>query len=264
MNNLIKDQAQFDKFIEILPELKKDEVYFISLSARNKYLTKEEREFYSLGQTEMFGREIAQSKDKLANYIMKKLEATLSYKTTRNKKSIPEKSLVVYANINPSSMIKAYYQFQNEMNRQMSEIMLALQNDKQPNYSFVNIQTRELMNCIQKSTGTKHYVDIDCDTKELKVLNYFKEVFMKDWIKFYIIETKGGYHFLLKKDTFPEKYNLMNIIADTKKILINLHYNQGDFKKDDFEFPEIIINSNAMIPVPGTMQSDHLVRFVDL
>ncbi len=251
--NLIKDIDEFNKLINILPELNKDEVYFISLSARNKYLSKDEREFYSLGQTEMFGREIAQSKDKLKNYTIKKLEATLSYKTTRNGKQIPEKSLVCYININPSSMIKAYYQFQNEMNRQMSEIMLALQNDKQPNYSFVNIQTRELMNCIQKSTGTKHYVDIDCDTKQFEIVNQIIADLTVDEIKFYQIETHGGYHFLLDKNTIPKNYNLMmNVINKADRMLYD--FSEGD--------KEIIINSNAMIPVPGTLQSDHLVKFV--
>lgn len=253
--NLIKDQNEFNKFIEILPELKQDEVYFISLSARNKYLTKEEREYYSLGQTEMFGREIAQSKDKLRDYIIKKLEATLSYKTTRNRKLIPDKSLVCYMNINPSSMIKAYYQFQNEMNRQMREITLALLHEKEPNYSFINIQTRELMNCIQKSTGTKHFIDIDCNTKENEVINEITINLYLDDIKFYQIETKGGYHFIIDKNTIPLKYNLMmNVI------------NKADRKLHDISKgkEEIIINSNAMVPVPGTMQSDFLVKFINL
>lgn len=262
--NLIKDREEFNKLISILPDLNKDEVYFISLSARAKYLTMEERKEYSLGQTEMFGREIAQSKDKLYNYTIKKLEATLSYKTTRNGKPIPDKSLICYVNVNPSSMVKAYYQFQKEMNNQMSEITLALLHDKSPNYSFINIQTRELMNCIQKSTGTKHFIDIDCDTKEPEVLDYFLNAFTKDDIEFYIIETKGGYHFLLKKDTFPVKYNLMNVISGAKKLLITLYCDRGESNKKEVDFPEIMINGNGMIPVPGTMQSDHLVKFVNI
>lgn len=258
-NNLIKDREEFNKLISILPDLNKDEVYFISLSARNKYLTMDERKEYSLGQTEMFGREIAQSKEKLYDYTIKKLEATLSYKTTRNGKPIPDKSLICYVNINPSSMVKAYYQFQKEMNNQMSEITLALLHGKDPNYSFINIQTRELMNCIQKSTGTKHFIDIDCDTKEPEVLDYFKEAFLNCLIEYYIIETKGGYHFLLKKDTFPVKYNLQKIIDDGIIRLERIIYEKQLNNKI-----EIMINGNGMIPVPGIMQSDHLVKFVNI
>lgn len=269
--SLIKDINEFNKFITILPELKNDEVYFISLSARNKYLTAEERVEYSLGQTEMFGREIAQSKEKLSTYTMKKLESNLYCKTTRNEKTIPEKSLVVYCNINPSSMIKAYYQFQNEMNRQMREITLALLNQKDPNYSFINIQTRELLNCIQKSTGTKHYIDIDCDTKEEKVLTYFIEQFTKDDILYYVIETKGGYHFLINKNTFSEKYNLHKVIQQSQDILESIYDDkylvqdeEGEYNYEEVNLmvPEIKINNNSMIPVPGTMQSDHLVKLL--
>jgi hypothetical protein len=207
----------------------------------------------------MFGREIAQSKEKLYDYTIKKLEATLSYKTTRNGRPIPDKSLVCYININPSSMVKAYYQFQKEMNNQMSEITLALLHGKDPNYSFINIQTRELMNCIQKSTGTKHFIDIDCDTKEPEVLDYFKEAFLNCLIEYYIIETKGGYHFLLKKDTFPVKYNLQKIIDDGIIRLERIIYEKQLNNKI-----EIMINGNGMIPVPGIMQSDHLVKFVNI
>jgi hypothetical protein len=40
----------------------------------------------SLGQTEMFGREIAQSKEKLKTYTIKKLESLLDFKRTSHKK----------------------------------------------------------------------------------------------------------------------------------------------------------------------------------
>lgn len=257
IEGIIKDQKQFDKFIDILPELKNDEVYFISLSARNKYLTKDERNFYSLGQTEMFGREIAQTKEKLKDYTIRKLEANLYSKRTRNGKEIPQKSLVCYMNVNPSGMVKSYFQFQKEMNRQISEITIALQNDKKPNYSFVNIQTRELMNCIQKSTGTKHFIDIDCDTKEPAVTESIILTLNDANIKYYIIETRGGYHFLIKKDTIPSKkngtiirsFNLQKMCTDA-------------IKKSKIEKVEVMINGNAMVPVPGTMQSDFLVKLI--
>jgi len=247
--SLIKDREQFNKFLDILPKLKNDEVYFISLSARNKYLTKDERTFYSLGQTEMFGREIAQTKEKLADYTLRKLEANLYSKRTRNGKEIPEKSLVCYINVNPSSMVKAYFQFQKEMNKQISEITIALQNGKDPNYSFVNIQTRELMNCIQKSTGTKHFIDIDCDTKEPEVTELIVIELNNANIKYHIIETHGGYHFLLHKDTMPQKFNLKNVCQKASGISPNK--------------AEVMINGNGMVPVPGTMQSDFLVRMVE-
>ena len=65
---MIVDQEQYDAFIEWLPELQHDETYFLSLSARNKYLTDEEREFYGLGRTEMFSRFVARDKEMIKNH----------------------------------------------------------------------------------------------------------------------------------------------------------------------------------------------------
>ena len=45
-------------FDHCVPSLKKDEVFFCSLSARNKYLTEEERETLGLGRTEMMSKTI--------------------------------------------------------------------------------------------------------------------------------------------------------------------------------------------------------------
>ena len=89
---LIKDRKQFDRFLELVPDLEKDEVYFISLSAMNKYLTYKEREKYALGRTEMFGRTVVKSKEDF-DFAFKKLETNLLYKTTKNGMQIPEKSI---------------------------------------------------------------------------------------------------------------------------------------------------------------------------
>ena len=255
--NLIQDEKQFNKFVDFLPELKTDEVYFISLSARNKYLTEEERKKYSLGRTEMFGRCIAKSKEQLKDYTIKKLESVLSYKTTKNGSKIPEKALVTYININPSSMIKAYMLFQKEMNKQVAEVMQALQNNKEPNFSYINIQDRVLMNCIQKSSGTKTFIDIDCDTKESHVINFIQDTLNASLIHYLIIETHGGFHFLIKKDTIPTKkqktvtksFNLQKLCTDAQAL--------SEQKK-----VEVMINGNAMVPVPGTCQANFLVRMI--
>jgi len=86
---MIKDNNEFEKFLNILPDLQKDEVYFVSLSARNKLLTPEERSFYSLGRTEMFARETAFSKEDLEKKIKVNLSDRLKSKRTNNGKEIP-------------------------------------------------------------------------------------------------------------------------------------------------------------------------------
>ena len=257
--NLIQDEKQFNNFIDnILPDLKNDEVYFISLSVRNKYLSKDERIFYGLGRTEMFGREIADSKEKLKTYTIRKLEANLKSKRTNNGHEVPEKALVLYINVNPSSMVKAYFNFQEEMNKQIQEIFFAQSKGKDPNYSFINIMPRALMNSIQKSGSRKYFIDIDCDTKKPEVVESLTTSLSNSKIEFHVIETQGGFHFLIKKDTIPtneklkhlniQKFNLMRIIQVARDV--------------DGERNEIEINGNVMVPVPGTNQANFLVRMV--
>ncbi len=60
----IQDKYELKRFYDfILPDLLPNEVYFVSLSARNKYLTTEERYDLSLGRTEMFERRIIKKKN---------------------------------------------------------------------------------------------------------------------------------------------------------------------------------------------------------
>lgn len=255
--DLIKDQNQLDEFLKFIPELKDDEVYFISLSARNKYLTMEERQHYSLGRTEMFARNIIRKSEDF-KYTISKLESTLHYKLTNNGLKVPEKCLVVYLNINPSSTTKAFFKFQNEMNRQVAEITEALKGNKQPNYSYMKIIDRVLMNSIQTSPSKKYIIDIDCDTKDKKVKEFIVNNFVENGLtEFGIIETHGGFHFLIHKENIPKKqqgsvtrsFNLLKICQDAEKM------SNGK---------EVMINGNGMVPLPGTETNGHINKFTKI
>jgi hypothetical protein len=246
---LIYDKEQFNKFINILPDLQNDEVYFISLSARNKYLTDEERKFYGLGRTEMFSRNIIRKKEDF-EYVLSKLESTLHYKLTKTKQNIPEKALVVYININPSSMIKAYFNLANEMNKELLDINMAMQHNKQPNYSGIHLLDRKLMNCIQTARSRKIFIDIDFDVEDDIPINGFMMDLRIREIKSHTIKTKSGYHCLIDLASMKDKkFNLNSIV---------LSYNVLAKQTDG----EVIINTNGMIPVPGTLQAGELVRFL--
>lgn len=247
---MIINKKQFDRFISILYPLEKDECYFVSLSARNKYLSDEEREFYSLGKTEMFGRTIIKDFNDI-DFYMKKLYSNLSFKTTNNGKQIPEKALVTYININPSSMIQAYMMFQKEMNRQIYEIMLALDKKKQPNYSYVTRADRVLMNCIQKSKSRRCFVDIDFDVINDKSMTIFTHILNDNGINHYVITSKNGYHVLIELQSLHgKKFNLQHNIEIHHIEAMNS--NKGEVK----------INSNGMVPVPGTRQAGKLVQLL--
>ena len=249
MSSLIKDQTEFNTFVSIFPEMQKDEVAFISLAARNKYLNEEEREFYQLGRTEMFGRLVVRSKDDF-NMKMNELSSKRIARKTRNGKDIPDECVVCYANINPSSMIKAYDMFMIEMNKEVFSAFNSEQNQKQANYESIRRMDRVLMNCIQKSRSRKVYIDIDMDTKDPDLFEVFVNnlTIEYDPPTFHIIEPHGGYHFLIKNDTIPKELNLGKLVQDADKVA----------KKTG---KEVVFNKNQMIPIPGTLQSGFPVKF---
>jgi len=137
MYKIISDINELEKFYnEVMPRLTKDEVYFVSLSARNKYLTKEEHDELQLGRTEMFSRSIVRndSFDRLVRTLRKYETADGSY-VTKNGSNIPSKSVVCYFNINPSSALKAYTEF----NHVMAEYMYELSHNVVENRNTENI-----------------------------------------------------------------------------------------------------------------------------
>lgn len=95
---LLLDENELKTFFDIaIPELELFQVYFLSLSARNKYLDAEERELYNLGRTEMFARKIIRERsfDKLVS-TLKKFESREGSYLTKNGSNMPEKVMVVY------------------------------------------------------------------------------------------------------------------------------------------------------------------------
>jgi len=257
MTTLIKNREMYDTFIELLPELERDEVYFLSLSARNKYLTENEREAYSLGKTEMFSRHIAHDKEGI-EYAIKKMEAELEVKTTRGGHRIPEKALVVYFNIHPSSMIKAYTSFKQQMNSHYDEIIKSLMKGTNPHcHPFLGMCTK-LMSHIQKCSSRKEWVDIDIDAPaEETALRYSAAIanalFMHS-INNVKIKTQGGIHLLVNRNdlnTKPMDVPLHKLIENMHKELKELN---GECK----------FNDNAMVPLPGTNQAGKLVELLTI
>lgn len=245
---MIVDRNQFDKFVAIMPELEKDEVYFVSLSARSKYLNENERHLFALGRTEMFSREIARDKEGLY-YAMKKLSASLQYRVTKIGVEIPAKALVVYANINPCSMIKAAQLFFVEASKEINAVTHAYMNDSIPNFEGTKRFNTMFMNCIQRSRSRKYYVDVDIDFFEKKadsaaiVASHISSFLRSQFATWYRISTKSGYHFVVKTPV-PDKL-----------------YQELDVFKDNVNVKDISFNKNGMIPVPGTLQALELVKF---
>ena len=252
---IIGSETELRRFFdEVVPPLKKSELFFASLSARDKYLTDEEREFYKLGRTEMFERRLILERDwRLFSTTIKKYECVEGAYTCDNGAIIPSKCVMVYWNINPSNAVDAYFEFNENMAKSMRAYIKSSKADTLP---FTN-SNRLLMNQMQKNRGTKHHIDIDVDFVSRKVknsevgqqvLNRMTAEFKSHGVKFFVVDTHGGYHFLLKKETIKYDYTkFVEALHETKS--------EGVIK-------ECKVNENEMVCLPGTFQGDHLVHIM--
>ena len=252
--SLLYSKSELELFISLLPQLGKDECWFVSLSARNKYLDGAERDFYHLGRTEMFAREfIYETHIDNFMYVLESLDAQLTYRKTKSGQLFPEKALIVYFNINPASGIKAYMDFQKEMNKELADLVNGLEkgHDNSGIYNRFKKCQSILKSSFQTQTSRKIFLDIDFDTKDMKYLDEFLFFCDRDGIKYVVVDTKSGFHVCLLKETITT--NFMAKVQELDKRL----------KSETFEGKgEIILNKNEMVPLPGTKQGLHEVRTI--
>jgi hypothetical protein len=166
--------------------------------------------------------------------------------------------MVCYANINPSSGIRAMKMFQGEM----TETLFDTRTNAEAYSWFAHAGTK-LKNCFQKCTGTRKWIDIDFDIPEEggDILHGFvgamkvhrQHVNRESPLDYHIIQTRSGYHFLVNKDTLGFNFNL---VVET--------FNAVAVERFGKEHVEVIVNKNGMIPIPGTLQAGHEVKFIDV
>ena len=246
MYNLIFNVNEMREFHSILHPLQPSEAYFVSMSARNKYLSEEERKEFELGRSEMFARKLVKDtsfEDFLR--VIRSLEVNEGGYTTRNHKPIPEKCLVTYVNINASNGMNALKEF----NERSNALMFDCFKNKDAMKTFASLDSM-LMNCYQRQRGTKHFIDIDFDVpKTSGLMSSFVSHLKLQAVKYHVIETKGGYHVLMERATIKHDYN---------KVLVEL----DRVAKELYEKAEIVRNVNDMVPLPGTHQAGFPVRLL--
>lgn len=262
MYKIIHDEEQVRRFYrECLPRLKPTEVYFLSMSARNKYLNDDERKKYDLGRTEMYAKSIIRhdSEDEFVKHI-RRLECDERGYTTRTGEAIPQKCMVCYANIDPSSTTKALQAFMKLIGEYQTEaIAIATGKNNGDNFiSRLNKIDNNLLSCYQQAHAKGLYLDIDIDLiSKNNTVDIFTELGIESVMLDYsisdykIIATKSGFHVLV---------NYKDIQFDPVKLVTSLE-NQLEIR--EVLYKEVAINKSRMIPVPGTWQAEYPVYFVN-
>lgn len=129
------------------------------------------------------------------------------------------------------------------------------------------------------NVGTKYWVDFDLDLNDWG--KYIRDFYvdgdplLDSWMdycneklgkgNFVIVATSGGYHTMVNKDIIH--WNPNTFIEDFQRLEIDspMPHPDGSSRlvKNGELIGELVYNTNAMIPVPGTYQYGHVVRVIN-
>jgi hypothetical protein len=280
----VYDETEVKRFYDLIVEpmgLDPWEVYYFSLSARNKALTKEEREEYHIGRSEMIEKTIIR-KTGYNEFIKKIYSKEMNKKglLTKNGMPYPEKSLRLYWNLNPSNceimlkdMTETIFQIQSELYHS------AISNSKEGldhSYYILRKLPETQLSSLARNT-TRHYwldyeMDIDFEITSMSDYDTFienakpvmRELFGEG--NSYIITSPGGLHFPIKHQAIARLGKKLNerepfIMETDYGYIVRDHdpnqcfiYSILEIIKSlkTFKIDEFIRNKNEMITMPGT------------
>ena len=213
---VITDPDKLKEFIEWLPELENGECYYVTLFARSKY----GKHITPMSADKQQLKRFTSSKE----YLYEKIEQ-LEIKQGcyhQSHQPIPQEALALYITPNPRSYEKAGVK--------SAKSLLGLVTNPYNGYN----PHQEVLSAIQTSPSRKIYFDLDFDEVAIDTLKpKILEVINEDCLTF--VETRGGFHLLIKLDLVDKKY-IKNWYANLTKL-------EGcDVRGDN------------LLPVPGTYQ----------
>lgn len=225
---VIVDDAEFQKFVEWLPPLEKEECHYAALLARDKYIrdlgigtfnSDKHQCSRFVTNTERLLLKLKQCETEVGNYSVKGIE-------------IPQQALAAYMTINPRSKTKAA----KWLLKRLADVVA----DGEQN---VNVY-QESLTAIHKSVGRKLFVDVDFDNVALEqtVVEMSRYVNV-DAVK--ILETRGGFHAIIRLDKIHDKY-----VKSWYKNITTM--NGADVAGD------------TLIPIPGTYQGGWVPKLYNM
>jgi hypothetical protein len=229
----IKDEALLKEFYDnVVIPLKKDEVYFLMLSARKKYCD----ESIELRKGSDMLKRITLRKnnfDSFRNCILELFASVLvgCYRD-KNDQPIPLNAFVVYMTTNPRNTRRACLGVVKKITEGLLNIETSL--------NLENI----VMSEIHKTCIGKTYIDFDCDIGKKddgEQVRLFIEKSLGE-SEFHSIKTRGGYHILLNVEKIDKKIK-NNFYQTIKEYSFTLNDSEIEFKGKD-----------NMIPIPGVTQ----------
>lgn len=267
-NNMIHSKEEIDTFFKYVHDEKAsdDNLYYIGLAARNKYLSSEERLRLNFNNTHMLSMDTVRvveikynsnarfgtfKKSTLYRKLLRWCVPSDSW-ISKNGLALPMDSLVCYMGINPIDISKVATDLKIEMVKADALNQIGVKTSALRFY--MNIPRRFMSNCIT-SRKNRNLIDIDVDTDPKHIdfedticdlLNYWKRTLpfeVRDNMR--IIYTRGGFHILARNKTFSRDYNANTIRSDIRAFFVDAK--------------EVEINRNGHVPIPGTLQANYKV-----
>lgn len=251
MNALIHSYEQLRVFHKLLATLEPGEVHFVGLACRAKYMTMEERSQFSRSQDGVFARKLV-AETSFNTYLrtLQQYELAEGWKATTTSGrdiQLPGTCLALYGSINPCSGVQAVKHFMQKM------LDASFSNDPEVKNTMAHAHST-LLSMFQTSRSRKLWIDIDFDIpkEEFVVLKPFLGELRADIFRV-VVETRGGYHVLIRCDEALKGTNL-GALASKYELIAKQWYSEND--KIEIKV------GGTLIPIPGTLQAGFPVHIV--
>ena len=233
---VITNPEKLRDFIEWLPELADNEIFYLCLFARSKYC----KDIAHIKSDKAQLRRFTSTKDRLYNKIWQ-LESPIGSYTTKESYGgqipVPQESLALYITINPRNMQTAT----------KTSLIKLIDLVTQPYNRFNPHQ--EVMSEIQKAKKNSRFVTFDFDVEKKFWSSIEKSIYENiNRAAVSVVETRGGFHLIIKTSAIIEEYR-KNWYINISRILA-IWSSDNDNKGD------------IMLPVPGTYQGGFTPTFI--
>ena len=235
--DFLRDKAELIRFVDtFVPDLADDEALLLLLIARRKYLTADEQQELSVGNSAVFRREVITRKDQIVSRVEQMCVRRGLY-ADRDGQPVPEHAFAVYLTSNPRSQRKAALATLKELADRLFE--------GQP------LRVDETaVSQLHKAVARKPYLDFDVDAAKGDDIGAIVSEVQSALVSTptTVIETRGGAH----------------VVVETKKIDPSI---KNSFYREISAIGgrmvgEIEVQSDGMLPVPGTSHGGVVPRML--
>ena len=274
----IWSEEEIIKFYDtVLVDLKPNETDFFCIAARKKYMTQEEREATRMGDTCMMNKTVVKEHNS-RKFLAKvhQADSSMDWYTSLNGAILPRSCMVIYININHTSVPKAVRDFKHELAEYDYEFSCASVKENENNASrkLAGIHNRILKSFQDPKNQNSEWVDIDLDVDKTKVsvkdiYEIIRDLESHEVSSLFgvvpIVETQGGYHILISKQATKTMNKFVARVYEYREIQDHVMTPGRVLQRlknvlDESAVKEITINQNNMVPLPGTLQNGFEVK----